>query len=91
MLRIPAIVLASIVTLGAAQGCARGAANEDAEAAAAATAAGGEVLPGVEVLLRDSLHLIEGKRVGLITNPSGRDRAGRSTIDLRGGSRCRAT
>lgn len=42
----------------------------------------GAVLPGVEVLLRDSLHLIQGKRVGLITNPSGRDRAGRSTIDL---------
>lgn len=40
------------------------------------------VLPGVEVLLRDSLHLLQGKRVGLLTNPSGRDRAGHSTIDL---------
>lgn len=40
------------------------------------------VLPGVEVLLRDSLHLLAGKRVGLITNHSGRDRAGTSTIDL---------
>jgi uncharacterized protein YbbC (DUF1343 family) len=40
------------------------------------------VVPGVEVLLTDSLHLIEGKRVGLITNPSGRDRRGTSTIDL---------
>jgi uncharacterized protein YbbC (DUF1343 family) len=38
--------------------------------------------PGVEVLLRDSLSLLAGRRVGLITNPSGRDRAGRSTIDL---------
>jgi uncharacterized protein YbbC (DUF1343 family) len=36
----------------------------------------------VEVLLRDSLHLLRGKRVGLITNHSGRDRAGTSTIDL---------
>ncbi|HEY0038832.1 MAG TPA: hypothetical protein VGB66_19205, partial [Longimicrobium sp.] len=26
------------------------------------------VLPGLEVLLRDSLHLVRGKRVGLITN-----------------------
>ena len=43
---------------------------------------GSGVVPGVEVLLRDSLHLIRGKRVGLITNPSGRDRAGTSTIDL---------
>ena len=42
----------------------------------------GNVLPGVEVLLRDSLHLLRGKRVGLITNVSGRDRKGTSTIDL---------
>jgi uncharacterized protein YbbC (DUF1343 family) len=42
----------------------------------------GQVVPGIEVLLRDSLHLLAGKRVGLITNPSGRDRAGKSTIDL---------
>lgn len=40
------------------------------------------VMPGIEVLLRDSLHLLRGKRVGLITNPSGRDRRGTSTIDL---------
>jgi uncharacterized protein YbbC (DUF1343 family) len=42
----------------------------------------GVVVPGIEVLLRDSLHLLQGKRVGLITNPSGRDRAGHSSIDL---------
>src|SRR6185369_14625264 len=40
------------------------------------------VIPGVEVLLSDSLHLIRGKRVGLLTNHSGRDRKGTSTIDL---------
>jgi uncharacterized protein YbbC (DUF1343 family) len=40
------------------------------------------VLPGIEVLLRDSLSLLQGKRVGLITNQSGRDRQGRSDIDL---------
>ena len=48
--------------------------------AAGAPAAG--VVPGIEVLLADSLHLIQGKRVGLITNQSGRDRRGTSTIDL---------
>ncbi|MGZ8378611.1 MAG: exo-beta-N-acetylmuramidase NamZ family protein [Gemmatirosa sp.] len=52
----------------------------------AAVPAGGAlqegVVPGVEVLLRDSLHLLRGKRVGLVTNHSGRDRAGTSTIDL---------
>jgi uncharacterized protein YbbC (DUF1343 family) len=39
-------------------------------------------LLGVEVLLRDSLHVLQGKRVGLITNHTGRDRNGTSTIDL---------
>ncbi len=47
-----------------------------------AVATTGNVLPGVEVLLRDSLHLLAGKRVGLITNHSGKDRSGTSTIDL---------
>jgi uncharacterized protein YbbC (DUF1343 family) len=40
------------------------------------------VIPGIEVLLSDSLHLVRGRRVGLITNHSGRDRAGTSSIDL---------
>ena len=40
------------------------------------------VVPGIEVLLTDSMHLIRGKRVGLLTNHSGRDRAGTSAIDL---------
>jgi uncharacterized protein YbbC (DUF1343 family) len=33
------------------------------------------------VLLRDSIHLIQGKRIGLITDQSGIDAAGQSTID----------
>jgi uncharacterized protein YbbC (DUF1343 family) len=41
-----------------------------------------EVVPGIEVLLADSMHLVRGKRVGLITNHSGMDRQRRSTIDL---------
>jgi len=42
------------------------------------------VLPGITVLFEDSLHLIRGKRVGLITNHTGRDErgGGRSSIDL---------
>ena len=36
---------------------------------------------GIDVLLSDSLHVIQGKRVGLITNHTGRDAAGVSTID----------
>ena len=42
----------------------------------------GRVRLGVEVLLRDSIHLVSGKRVGLITNHSGRTPDGRSSIDL---------
>ena len=45
-------------------------------------AQGAGVVPGVEVLLTDSIHLVRGKRVGLLTNHSGRDRKGTSTIDL---------
>ena len=42
------------------------------------------VKPGIEVLLAepDQFALIEGKRVGLITNPTGVDSQLRSTIDL---------
>lgn len=39
------------------------------------------VLPGLQVLLRDSLHLVRGKRVGLITNHTAVTRDGRSAID----------
>ncbi len=44
------------------------------------------VRPGIEVLLEDSLHLVENIRVGLITNHTGVDRAGRSTIDRLAGA-----
>lgn len=37
---------------------------------------------GVDVLLRDSLHLLRGKRVGLITNHTGRSARGATSIDL---------
>lgn len=37
---------------------------------------------GIEVLLSDSIHLVRGKRVGLITNHTGVTPDGRSTIDL---------
>ena len=41
----------------------------------------GVVRPGIEVLLEDSLHLVAGRRVGLITNQTGVDSSGRSSID----------
>jgi uncharacterized protein YbbC (DUF1343 family) len=41
-----------------------------------------QVLPGVQVLLRDSLHLVRGKRAGLITNHTAVTHDGRSAVDL---------
>jgi len=46
-----------------------------------ASAPGSSVLPGVEVLLTDSIHLVRGLRAGLITNHTGIDSQGRSSID----------
>lgn len=40
------------------------------------------VRPGIEVLLDDSVQLVRGKRIGLLTNQTGVDRAGTSDIDL---------
>jgi uncharacterized protein YbbC (DUF1343 family) len=42
----------------------------------------GVVLPGLEVLLRDSLHLVRGRRVGFLTNHSAVTSDGASGIDL---------
>lgn len=39
------------------------------------------VLPGIDILLRDSIGVVQGKRLGLITHQSGIDAAGVSTID----------
>ncbi|MBI3735471.1 DUF1343 domain-containing protein [Candidatus Sumerlaeota bacterium] len=41
-----------------------------------------EVLPGVEVLIRSHVGELSGKRVGILTNPTGVDRELDSTIDL---------
>jgi uncharacterized protein YbbC (DUF1343 family) len=40
------------------------------------------VRPGVEVLITDSAHLIQGRRIGLVTNHTGMDRTRRSDIDV---------
>jgi len=42
----------------------------------------GTVVPGITVLLEDSVRLIRGKRVGLLTNQTGVDRSGTSDIAL---------
>ena len=39
------------------------------------------VRPGISVLMTDSVHLVRGKRVALLTNQSGMDEHGISDID----------
>ena len=40
------------------------------------------VRPGLEVLLTDSVHLVTGRRVGLVTNQGGIDRKGTHAVEL---------
>jgi len=48
------------------------------------------VRPGITVLVEDSLSMLRGKRVGLITNQTGVDAAGVSDIELLRDARARA-
>ncbi|HEV7859969.1 MAG TPA: exo-beta-N-acetylmuramidase NamZ domain-containing protein, partial [Pyrinomonadaceae bacterium] len=52
------------------------------QAASADTPVDAEVLTGLDVLERDGFKALAGLRVGLVTNHTGRDRAGRQTIDV---------
>ncbi|HEX5632316.1 MAG TPA: DUF1343 domain-containing protein, partial [Gemmatimonadales bacterium] len=47
----------------------------------AAAPAPAVIRPGIEVLLADSMHLVRGRRVGLVTNHTGIDRAGVSDVE----------
>jgi uncharacterized protein YbbC (DUF1343 family) len=47
-----------------------------------ASAATAKVVPGLEVVLRDSMHLLRGRRVGFITNQTAVTSSGGSGIDL---------
>src|ERR1700686_3930465 len=49
-----------------------------------------KVRPGISVLLRDSIQLIRGKRIGLLTNQTGVDEDGNSDIDLLREARARS-
>ena len=74
-LRVVGVTLLLTAVLGAGRETDPGARGRRAVPQAA------RVLPGVDVLFADSAHLVAGRRVGLITNQSGLDRAGVPTID----------
>jgi uncharacterized protein YbbC (DUF1343 family) len=50
-------------------------------ACSAAGANAPAVYPGIDVLLTDSIHLVRGKRVGLLTNQTGVDRGGKGDVE----------
>src|SRR5215213_8578371 len=52
------------------------------DAAPATRPAASPVLTGLEVLVRDSLHLVRGKRVGLITNQTAVTSTGEHAVDV---------
>lgn len=81
-------VLGSVLVLGLA--CPGRGNPERSEIASARPAS--PVRPGLEVLITDSLHLVRGRRVGLVTNQAGVDRDGLSGVDrlLRAGVRLTA-
>lgn len=80
-----ALLFSLALTLGAAaceSGPDESAGSPEAAALGTAPQRPLAVRPGIEVLLADSLHLVSGRRVGLITNHTGIDSEGRSDIDL---------
>jgi uncharacterized protein YbbC (DUF1343 family) len=81
-----AATVAVVAAMLAVIACQPAAQTPTARTAAAQSTASADQAPGVmlgvEVLLADSLHLVRALRVGLITNHTGRDSRGTSTIDL---------
>jgi uncharacterized protein YbbC (DUF1343 family) len=77
------IAAASIALVAISAACTATAASATPSAAVPTPpSSAAPVVPGITVLVTDSIHLIRGKRVGLITNHTGRDAAGISSIDL---------
>src|ERR1051325_10964171 len=56
--------------------------NSNSNRMAPTAIADAQVLTGLDVLERDGFKQIAGLRIGLVTNQTGRDSAGRSTIDV---------
>lgn len=78
-------LLLGVAAMPALAQCRTGAPAADSPADTAGAAAEvnpqAAVLPGIEVLLRDSAHLVRGRRVGFITNQTAITSTGESGID----------
>lgn len=83
--RVSSVVAASIVEPPFADGgqaIPRGPAPAIASGPVPAKRQMQQALNGIDVLVRDGFKQLQGRRIGLITNHTGRDREGNSTIDL---------
>ena len=82
--RLPVATLFMLATAVCSPGADAGSADAVRSGVAQESLAsrGSAVRPGIEVLLSDSLSLVRGRRVGLVTNHTGRDRTGTPSIDL---------
>lgn len=89
--RVASIVAGSITDAAVAQHAREQSANYYAEIVKAlqqfaprneGTASSVKVLNGIDVLERDNFKPLAGLRIGLVTNHTGRDRAGLQTIDV---------
>lgn len=86
--RVASVVAASIISPPFAAVASTGTGLESALVAAAggpraaALPLNAQVLNGIDVLKRDRFEALRGRKVGLITNHTGRDADGNSTIDL---------
>ncbi|CAA9363385.1 MAG: Protein YzbB, partial [uncultured Gemmatimonadetes bacterium] len=82
MIPLAALPVAAVLALGGSQPKLAAPVQTGPPAAHAAEGPAQEVIPGLEILLRDSLHLVRGKRVGLITNHTAVTRDGRHAADV---------
>jgi uncharacterized protein YbbC (DUF1343 family) len=83
MHRLGVLSVMLVLVLGASSGCAQRSANAGTPGVVVPR---GAVRPGITVLLEDSLSLIRGKRIALLTNQTGVDARGVSDIELLGGA-----
>ena len=74
-----ALLMAAVLICAAVSGCA----THERRAAHGAPA---DVLCGADVLKRDGYKILDGQRVALVTNQTGRDREGNRLLDLLAGA-----
>lgn len=78
-----------VIVLSAAVACARPQASGEGAVSRANVPSAGTVRPGITVLVEDSLGLVSGRRIALLTNQTGVNERGVSDIELLRDARAR--